>query len=287
MAPRQSNTEIGIGWWGVGSQQSVTDSAVFHDLLWKVQPDLLIEIGTWCASTIPPHPAPAPRLSCPFTPFHPIPTHPISPHPIPSHPIPSHLIPSTPFHPTPSHPIPSHQIQSHCTPSPSALSLSYSAPSRSTPSLSLTFTSHLSSNVVKSNAMLPQCHAILSGSTPQVWWLNCLLGQDNDRIQPEGCRPHLRRHTPRAQVGVQTVARCTSARCRPKLSQPITSHSLAFETPHDHPQHRPYPLDPNIAPTPAAAPNFYPRPSPIATPSCSSSAYPRPISPQGVSGTGS
>lgn len=49
--PRQATTEIGIGWWGIGSQQSVTDSAVFHDLLWRLQPDLVIEIGTWCGGS--------------------------------------------------------------------------------------------------------------------------------------------------------------------------------------------------------------------------------------------
>ena len=38
----------GVVWWGVGSQQSVFDSAMIHEMLWRVKPDLLIEIGTWC-----------------------------------------------------------------------------------------------------------------------------------------------------------------------------------------------------------------------------------------------
>ena len=38
----------GVAWWGVGSQQSALDSAMIHDMIWRVKPDLLIEIGTWC-----------------------------------------------------------------------------------------------------------------------------------------------------------------------------------------------------------------------------------------------
>ena len=48
---RQHQSEIGLAWWGVGMQQSVTDVSTLHSLLWQVQPDLLIEVGTWCGGS--------------------------------------------------------------------------------------------------------------------------------------------------------------------------------------------------------------------------------------------
>ncbi|KAL1528247.1 hypothetical protein AB1Y20_009605 [Prymnesium parvum] len=42
---------IGVRTFGVYSQQSVTDIASLHELLWSVQPDLLIEIGTFCGGS--------------------------------------------------------------------------------------------------------------------------------------------------------------------------------------------------------------------------------------------
>lgn len=42
---------IGLPWFGVHTQMSVTDSATIHQLLWRVQPDLLIEIGTMCGGS--------------------------------------------------------------------------------------------------------------------------------------------------------------------------------------------------------------------------------------------
>lgn len=42
---------IGVSWYGVHTQQSVTDSATLHELLWSIQPSLLIEIGTLCGGS--------------------------------------------------------------------------------------------------------------------------------------------------------------------------------------------------------------------------------------------
>ncbi len=49
--PPALDVGIGITWFGVMTQQSVTDSATLHALLWRVQPDLLIEIGTMCGGS--------------------------------------------------------------------------------------------------------------------------------------------------------------------------------------------------------------------------------------------
>ena len=35
---------MGVEWFGVATQQSVTDSAALHRLLWRVQPDLLVSV---------------------------------------------------------------------------------------------------------------------------------------------------------------------------------------------------------------------------------------------------
>ncbi len=42
---------IGVSWFGVQTEQSVTDSATLHELLWRVRPGLLIEVGTMCGSS--------------------------------------------------------------------------------------------------------------------------------------------------------------------------------------------------------------------------------------------
>lgn len=42
---------IGLPIYGVNTQQSVTDSATLHALLYRVQPDLLIEVGTMCGGS--------------------------------------------------------------------------------------------------------------------------------------------------------------------------------------------------------------------------------------------
>ena len=48
---RAHQSDVGVGWWGVSAQQSVTDVSALHNLLWQVQPDLVLEIGTWCAGS--------------------------------------------------------------------------------------------------------------------------------------------------------------------------------------------------------------------------------------------
>ena len=48
---RSIDAGIGISWYGVYTQQSVTDSATLHELLWAVQPALMIEIGTFCGGS--------------------------------------------------------------------------------------------------------------------------------------------------------------------------------------------------------------------------------------------
>ena len=40
----QLDAGIGIPWYGIFTQQSVTDSATLHQLLWHIQPDLLVEV---------------------------------------------------------------------------------------------------------------------------------------------------------------------------------------------------------------------------------------------------
>jgi len=47
----QLDAGIGIPWYGIFTQQSVTDSATLHQLLWHIQPDLLVEIGTMCGGS--------------------------------------------------------------------------------------------------------------------------------------------------------------------------------------------------------------------------------------------
>eukprot|EP00966_Prymnesium_polylepis_P233091 5390726-Prymnesium_polylepis.1 len=42
---------LGVSWFGVDTQQSVTDASSLHRLLWQHQPALLIEIGTWCGGS--------------------------------------------------------------------------------------------------------------------------------------------------------------------------------------------------------------------------------------------
>ena len=41
----------GVSWFGVDTQQSVTDAATLHRLLWELKPALLVEIGTWCGGS--------------------------------------------------------------------------------------------------------------------------------------------------------------------------------------------------------------------------------------------
>ena len=42
---------FGSGWFGVDTQQDAVDAASLHKLLWREQPDLLIELGTWCGGS--------------------------------------------------------------------------------------------------------------------------------------------------------------------------------------------------------------------------------------------
>lgn len=42
---------IGVSWYGVQTEQSVTDSATLHELLWRIRPGLLVEVGTMCGSS--------------------------------------------------------------------------------------------------------------------------------------------------------------------------------------------------------------------------------------------
>ena len=49
--PAKIPAGIGVTWYGVNTEQSVTDLATVHGLLWKIKPRLLIEIGTMCGSS--------------------------------------------------------------------------------------------------------------------------------------------------------------------------------------------------------------------------------------------
>ena len=42
---------IGATWFGVETEQSVTDSATLHEIMWRVRPRLVIEIGTMCGGS--------------------------------------------------------------------------------------------------------------------------------------------------------------------------------------------------------------------------------------------
>ena len=42
---------IGVTSFGVYSEQSVTDAAMLHELLWRVQPSLVVEVGTMCGGS--------------------------------------------------------------------------------------------------------------------------------------------------------------------------------------------------------------------------------------------
>ena len=42
---------IGVTWYGVLTEQSITDIASIHGILWKVRPLLLLEVGTMCGSS--------------------------------------------------------------------------------------------------------------------------------------------------------------------------------------------------------------------------------------------
>ena len=42
---------IGVRWFGVETEQSVTDSATLHEVLWRVKPSVLIEVGTMCGGS--------------------------------------------------------------------------------------------------------------------------------------------------------------------------------------------------------------------------------------------
>ena len=42
---------LGVSWFGVDTQQSVTDASSLHRLLWRFQPALVVEIGTWCGGS--------------------------------------------------------------------------------------------------------------------------------------------------------------------------------------------------------------------------------------------
>ena len=49
--PRTLEAGIGIPMFGVDTQQSVTDAATIHALLWRVRPSLIIELGTMCGGS--------------------------------------------------------------------------------------------------------------------------------------------------------------------------------------------------------------------------------------------
>ena len=49
--PAKIPAGIGVIAFGVYSEQSVTDAAMLHEILWRVRPSLIIEIGTMCGGS--------------------------------------------------------------------------------------------------------------------------------------------------------------------------------------------------------------------------------------------
>ena len=49
--PRQLDAGIGVKVFGVGTQQSVVDIAIMHELLWRTRPRVLVELGTMCGGS--------------------------------------------------------------------------------------------------------------------------------------------------------------------------------------------------------------------------------------------
>uniref|UniRef100_A0A7S0P3H3 Rhamnosyl O-methyltransferase n=1 Tax=Calcidiscus leptoporus TaxID=127549 RepID=A0A7S0P3H3_9EUKA len=47
----QAAAAVGVEWFGVDTQQSVTDSQMLHSLLWRLRVDLVVELGTMCGGS--------------------------------------------------------------------------------------------------------------------------------------------------------------------------------------------------------------------------------------------
>jgi len=49
--PPRVEAAVGVDWFGVDTQMSVIDSQSLHSILWRLQVDLVIEIGTMCGGS--------------------------------------------------------------------------------------------------------------------------------------------------------------------------------------------------------------------------------------------